>query len=121
VASRRLADIWREETRRRRKDTVAASEPTVAAAVSDRDDSLALLFMSCHPALTPTDAIPLTLRAVGGLSTAEIAHAFMVPDATMAKRISRAKLQIKSSELPLRMPTQAELGHGWVRCYTCST
>jgi predicted RNA polymerase sigma factor len=74
----------------------------------ERDDALVLLFMCCHPALTPSSAIALTLRAVGGLTTAEIANAFLVPEATMAQRISRAKQSIKSSGIPFRMPTDAE-------------
>ena len=64
--------------------------------------------MCCHPALTPSSAIALTLRAVGGLTTAEIAHAFLVPEATMAQRISRAKQSIKASGVPFRLPTQQE-------------
>ena len=76
--------------------------------MSDGDDSLALLFLFCHPALTPASAIPLTLRACGGLTTAEIARAFFVPEATMAQRISRAKQKIKTSGVPFRMPTGAE-------------
>ena len=67
-----------------------------------------LLFMCCHPALTPPSAIALTLRAVGGLTTAEIANAFLVPEATMAQRISRAKQSIKASRVPFSMPTDAE-------------
>ncbi len=70
-----------------------------AAAVED--DALVLLFMCCHPALTPSSAIALTLRAVGGLTTAEIANAFLVPEATMAQRISRAKQTIKASGRPI--------------------
>jgi predicted RNA polymerase sigma factor len=77
--------------------------------VPDRDDSLMLLFLCCHPALTPASAIPLTLRAVGGLTTAEIARAFLVPEATMAQRISRAKQRIKVSGAPFAMPTGVEL------------
>ena len=72
------------------------------------DDSLILLFMCCHPALTPPSAIALTLRAVGGLTTAEIANAFLVPEATMAQRISRAKQRIKTSGVPFRLPTSQE-------------
>ena len=68
------------------------------------DDTLILLFMCCHPALTRPSAIALTLRAVGGLTTAEIANAFLVPEATMAQRISRAKQRIKTSGVPFRMP-----------------
>jgi predicted RNA polymerase sigma factor len=72
------------------------------------DDALALLFMCCHPALTPPTAIALTLRAVGGLTTAEIAGAFFVPEATMAQRISRAKQSIKSSGVPFTVPAESE-------------
>ena len=76
--------------------------------VADDDDTLIVLFMCCHPALTPASAIALTLRAVGGLTTAEIASAFLVAEATMAQRISRAKQRIKSSGVPFRMPTADE-------------
>jgi predicted RNA polymerase sigma factor len=74
----------------------------------DPDDTLILLFMCCHPALTSSSAIALTLRAVGGLSTAEIANAFLVPEATMAQRISRAKQTIKASSTPFRLPSPHE-------------
>ena len=74
----------------------------------EQDDTLILLFMCCHPALTRTSAIALTLRAVGGLTTAEIASAFLVPEATMAQRISRAKQRIRTSGVPFRMPTDVE-------------
>ncbi len=113
VASRRMTDQARAETaRRRREDTAASREPRVAAPadepVPDTDDTLALLFLCCHPALTAPTAIGLTLRAVGGLTTAEIARAFLVPEATMAQRISRAKQTIRSSGVPLRMPSRPE-------------
>lgn len=111
VAARRLADMWRSDQARRRRETRAAASETTAtpADVSNQDDSLVLLFMCCHPALAPSSAIPLTLRAVGGLSNAEIARAFLVPEDTMAKRITRAKQRIKSSGLPLRVPGAAGL------------
>jgi RNA polymerase sigma factor (sigma-70 family) len=80
--------------------------PATAPAI--RDDTLILLFMCCHPALTPASQIALTLRAVGGLTTAEIARAFLVPEATMTRRISRAKQQIKDSAVPFRMPAAPE-------------
>jgi RNA polymerase sigma factor (sigma-70 family) len=113
VASRRMMDYLRSETARRRRETAAAFEmeqlaPPIAASESDEDDTLILLFMCCHPALTPSSAISLTLRAVGGLNTAEIASAFLVPEATMAQRISRAKQSIKSSGIPFQMPTAGE-------------
>ena len=75
---------------------------------SEQDDTLVLLFMCCHPALTPPSAIALTLRAVGGLTTAEIASAFLVPEATMAQRISRAKQTHQDVGVPFRMPTNGE-------------
>jgi RNA polymerase sigma factor (sigma-70 family) len=74
----------------------------------EEDDTLVLLFMCCHPALTLSSAIALTLRAVGGLTTAEIAKAFLVPEATMAQRISRAKQSIKDSGIPFELPTKAD-------------
>ena len=105
VATRRMTDIWRAEAaRRQREDVAAAREPLMPADVPAKDDSLALLFLCCHPSLTPGSAIPLTLRAVGGLTTAEIATAFLVPEDTMAKRITRAKQRIKASRVPFRMP-----------------
>jgi RNA polymerase sigma factor (sigma-70 family) len=109
VAARRLTDMWRaDQARRHREDLAAAREPAMPAEPSDEDESLALLFLCCHPVLTPGSAIPLTLRAVGGLTTAEIAAAFLVPEDTMAKRISRAKHRIKASGVPFRMPTDAD-------------
>jgi RNA polymerase sigma factor (sigma-70 family) len=109
VAARRLTDIWRaDQARRHREDLAAVREPAIAAEPSSQDDSLALLFLCCHPVLPPGLAIPLTLRAVGGLSTAEIAAAFLVPVDTIAKRISRAKQRIKASDIPFHMPTHTE-------------
>ena len=114
VASRSMTDQIRSETARRRRETVAAleTEQTVTPAgqddLAEQDDTLALLFLCCHPALTPSSAIALTLRAVGGLTTAEIAKAFLVPEATMAQRISRAKQSIKSSGVPFQAPTGEE-------------
>jgi RNA polymerase sigma factor (sigma-70 family) len=110
VAARRIIDRLRNEEARRRREVVAASREPVDGPppAPDRDDSLMLLFLCCHPALTPASAIPLTLRAVGGLTTAEIARAFLVPEATMAQRISRAKQRIKVSDAPFAMPTGDE-------------
>ncbi len=114
VASRRTADHVRREIARRRRETAAAIEldATVPAPGAEletaEDDTLILLFMCCHPALTPSSAIALTLRAVGGLTTAEIAHAFLVPEATMAQRISRAKHSIKTSGVPFQLPSHEE-------------
>ena len=117
MASRRLLDRARnEQSRRRREDQVAVATPHAellspaadAGPGSDGDDSLALLFGCCHPALRPPSQIALTLRAVGGLTTAQIAAAFLVPEATMAQRISRAKRTIKDSGIPLTLPTGPE-------------
>ncbi len=113
VASRRMADIARSEFARRQRETAIAMEepviePVEIEAEMDPDDTLILLFMCCHPALSTSSAIALTLRAVGGLTTAEIANAFLVPEATMAQRISRAKQSIRASKLPFRAPTPQE-------------
>jgi RNA polymerase sigma factor (sigma-70 family) len=108
TAVRRMLDQLRSENARRRREDVAAMQEPPATDVTDRDDTLILLFMCCHPALTAASAIALTLRAVGGLTTAEIANAFLVPEATMAQRISRAKQRIKSSGVSFRMPTSGE-------------
>ena len=116
VASRRMTDHLRSEMARRRRETAAAMEseqvalPAAVASETEQDDTLILLFMCCHPALTPSSAIALTLRAVGGLTTAEIANAFLVPEATMAQRISRAKQSIKASGVPFRLPTEPGAG-----------
>jgi len=108
TATRRLIDQRRsEQSRRRREDRAMLLEPA-GAEVPDQDDTLLVLFMCCHPSLTPASAIALTLRAAGGLTTAEIADAFLVPEATMAQRISRAKQRIKTSGVPFRMPTPEE-------------
>lgn len=109
VTARRMIDWLRREEARRRREAVAAARELVdsPAPVPDEDDSLTLVFLCCHPALTPALAIPLTLRAVGGLTTAEIARAFLVPEATMAQRITRAKRCIKESGVPFAMPTGA--------------
>ncbi|MFD8563710.1 RNA polymerase sigma factor [Streptosporangium canum] len=117
VAFRRMTEqVRNEQARRRREELVATQAPpelrTAPAAddasEADRDDTLIMLFLCCHPALTPASAIALTLRSVGGLTTAEIAKAFLVPEATMAQRISRAKQRIKASGVPFRMPASRE-------------
>jgi RNA polymerase sigma factor (sigma-70 family) len=111
VSLRRMADYARSESARRRRESETATdellrEPaTNAGADSEQDDTLILFFMCCHPSLTTSSAIALTLRALGGLTTAEIARAFLVPEATMAQRISRAKLTIKSSGIPFQIPS----------------
>jgi RNA polymerase sigma factor (sigma-70 family) len=106
VASRRMVEQYRRDDARRKREDLAASwsiaRPDPA---SGRDDTLTLMFMCCHPSLTPSTAIPLTLRAVGGLRTREIAAAFLVPETTMAQRISRAKAKIKESGEPFAMPS----------------
>ncbi len=89
TAGRKLTDIHRSEQARRRRERSGTVDDVPE--VSDTEDTLKLLFLCCHPALTPASAVALTLRAVGGLTTAEIARAFLVPEATMAQRISRAK------------------------------
>jgi predicted RNA polymerase sigma factor len=109
-----MTDHIRSESARRRRENEAALEvdqpapPVDAARESNQDDTLILLFMCCHPALTPASAIALTLRALGGLTTAEIAHAFLVPEPTMAQRISRAKQSIKDSSIPFQPLTAEE-------------
>ena len=117
VAVRRLTDeVRRDLARRRREDTVATERsaietvvPTVFGEIgAEEDDTLTLLFMCCHPSLTPATAIALTLRAVGGLTTSEIASAFLVPEATMAQRISRAKQTIRASKVAFRLPNDPE-------------
>ncbi|HEV2311001.1 MAG TPA: DUF6596 domain-containing protein [Acidimicrobiia bacterium] len=105
VASRRMAEQFRRDEARRRRELVAASwSSTRPDRTSGWDDTLILMFMCCHPSLTPGAAIPLTLRAVGGLTTREIAAAFLVPEPTMAQRISRAKATIKGSADPFALP-----------------
>ena len=107
AAHRKLIDQARGEVARRRREEAAARRE-VPSAVSERDDTLTVLFLCCHPALTPASSIALTLRAVGGLTTAEVATAFGVPEATMAQRISRAKQRIKASGQPFRLPPDGE-------------
>lgn len=118
VACRRLADHRQGDAARQRREgrvatavdaeTDAEAQDVDREGAMDRDDTLILLFTCCHPALTPASAIALTLRAVGGLTTAEIAHAFLVPEATMAQRISRAKQSIQASGLPFELPNRHE-------------
>jgi RNA polymerase sigma factor (sigma-70 family) len=117
VAARRMIDHVRAELARRRRETIVVMQepadallvPAIDEEAKEHDDTLVLLFMCCHPALARSSAIALTLRAVGGLTTAEIANAFLVPEATMAQRISRAKQRIKTSGVPFRMPAREEL------------
>jgi RNA polymerase sigma factor (sigma-70 family) len=112
VAGRRLTDLWRgDQARRRREATAAALTPVDefhAPAPDDEqapaDDTLALLLLCCHPELSPPSQLALTLRAVGGLTTAQIARAFLVPEATMAQRISRAKQRIRTAGARFETP-----------------
>lgn len=122
VAARRMTDQLRSDLARRRREARVVtwlppeeqmvpppdSDGTGSGIELEQDDTLILLYMCCHPALTRTSAIALTLRAVGGLTTAEIASAFLVPEATMAQRISRGKRSIKQSGVPFEMPTGEE-------------
>lgn len=114
VASRRLTDQIRSDVARRRRESESAMEagyfnpPVEPAQDQDDDDTLVLMFLSCHPSLTLAASIALTLRVAGGLTTAEIARAFMTPEATMAQRITRAKQTIKASAVPFRRPAPEE-------------
>jgi len=118
VAGRCLVDRWRADSARRRRETVAALDPADHAPAADptgadlhdadRDDTLVLLFLCCHPALSPPSQLALTLRAVGGLTTAQIAAAYLVPEATIAKRIGRAKQRIRSAGARFELPAEPE-------------
>jgi RNA polymerase sigma factor (sigma-70 family) len=108
TAERRLIDQVRSDRSRRAREEISARREPPGRDVADVDDTLTVFFMCCHPALTPASSIALTLRAVGGLTTAEIARAFLVDEATMAQRISRAKQQIKTSGVPFRLPPPKE-------------
>ncbi|MFI7425935.1 RNA polymerase sigma factor [Micromonospora sp. NPDC049836] len=113
VATRRLTDEWRSERARRdREVAVAVREPAYATAADEEppaeDDTLKLLFLCCHPALTGSAQVALTLRAVGGLSTAEIARAYLVPEATMSQRIRRAKQRVEAAGARFVLPSPAD-------------
>jgi predicted RNA polymerase sigma factor len=110
VASRRLANLYRGDVARRRREELAAAwSRSPAEPAPSQDDTLIVMLMCCHPSLTPASAIPLTLRAVGGLTTREIAAAFLVPEPTMAQRVSRAKAKIKASGEPFAIPPADQL------------
>ena len=121
VAARALVDAWRADSARRRRETVAAHDPTGYAlaadpvgipdtdlAGADQDDTLVLVFLCCHPALSAPSQLALTLRAAGGLTTAQIAAAFLVPEATIAKRIVRAKQRIRDTGARFELPAQPQ-------------
>jgi predicted RNA polymerase sigma factor len=108
TALRKQTDHFRTEQARRRREQLAGTTPVPPAGGIGFDDTLVILFMCCHPSLSEASAIALTLRAVGGLTTAEIARAFLVPEATMAQRISRAKQRIKETGTEFALPRQAE-------------
>ena len=121
AASRALVDAWRADSARRRRETAAALDPTGHTPAADstgipdagladagQDDTLALLFLCCHPALSPPSQLALTLRAAGGLTTAQIAAAFLAPEATIAKRIARAKQHIRDAGARFELPAQPE-------------
>ena len=104
VADRRVVDEWRSESARRRREGSDAVLEVRGSQAIQQDDTLTLLFLCCHPSLSPPSQLALTLRAVGGLSTREIANAFLVPEATIAQRISRAKQTIKDSGIGFEDP-----------------
>jgi predicted RNA polymerase sigma factor len=110
VAGRALVDGWRADSARRRREAEAALDPTDRAEdpapAADRDDTLALLFLCCHPVLSASAQLALTLRAVGGLTTAEIAAALLLPEATIGKRISRAKQSIRAAGARFELPAE---------------
>src|SRR5215472_14789645 len=116
VASRRLTDLLRSEQARHRREQDVVHRmlpeewlaPAADQATADSDDTLILLFMCCHPSLSTASQIALTLRAVGGLTTAEVARAFLAPEATMTRRITRAKQAIKDSGIAFRIPSGPE-------------
>ncbi len=110
VAARKAVDEMRSAAARREREVAVLLREPAGAEVAASDDTLLLLTMCCHPSLTPASAVALTLRAVGGLTTAEIARAFGVPETTMAQRISRAKRTVAASGAAFALPAAAELG-----------
>jgi len=109
TSSRRLVETWRKDAaRRRREDTFSLEPAPPPGAAPETDDTLALLFLCCHPELAISSQVALTLRALGGLTTAEIAFALLLPEATVGQRISRAKARIRDTGAQFRMPTARE-------------
>jgi RNA polymerase sigma factor (sigma-70 family) len=108
VADRTLVDHWRSDNARRRREASVVLDPTHRPPGDGGDDTLVLLFLCCHPSLTAPSQLALTLRAVGGLSTAQIAAAFLVPASTVERRIGRAKQRIRESGARFELPTPAE-------------
>ncbi len=110
AASRRRIELWRSDSARlRRERSVALLAPTDSSSAPAEDDTLTLFLLCAHPSLSRAAQVALTLRAVGGLTTAEIARAYLLPEATVAQRISRAKQRIRASGADFRMPPAAEL------------
>jgi RNA polymerase sigma factor (sigma-70 family) len=109
TATRRMIDVWRSDQARSARERLVAAEPRADDAATGEDDTLVVLLLCCHPSLTPASAIALTLRAVGGLTTTEIAGAFLVPESTMGQRISRAKRTVAAAGATFTRPTDDEL------------
>jgi RNA polymerase sigma factor (sigma-70 family) len=114
VASRALVDYWRADSARRRREAMVALDPTQVPTIEphdaafEADDAVVLLFLCCHPVLSPPSQLALTLRAVGGLTTAQIAAAFLVPETTTAQRIGRAKQRIRAAGAQFVLPPPDE-------------
>ena len=122
VASRRLVDAWRSDGARATREEAVARQQPAHSSPTDHDDSLALLLLCCHPALSRPSQVALTLRAVGGLSTDRIARAFLVPESTMAQRLSRARARLREVDGAVRRATRRRAARpGRSRWRTCST
>jgi len=116
VARRRAIDQLRRDARYR--DKLAAFEYPI---VQEPDDRLRLMFTCCHPALSRETQVILTLRAICGFTTAEIAHAFLASESAMARRLVRARQKIVQAAIPYRVPRDEDLDERWVKCWRCST